>query len=215
MTRFSLDVDGVVADYRRSMAELNEHLGIGPLRQPTDLEPEALDAFMEERQATIRELLNNWIKDHLEEFWGGMASLVSDEDRRAINRAAAQGHELFWVSARPSQGRMAGVVAAITLSWLQQQVLPADVDHVLLAPKKSKVLTAHHIQHHLDDIVPYATEIALNSQTKVYLLRQPWNRHMIFRHPGESEYTAESGAFGFVEVDSIAEYITLITGDAR
>jgi uncharacterized HAD superfamily protein len=156
-------------------------------------------------------MLNDWIKDHLEEFWGGLESLVHPDDRLAISTAAAKGHELFWVSARPSRGRMTGVVADITLAWLQQHDLPVDANHLLLVPTKSRVLKVRHIQFHLDDLVPHATEIAFNSPAKVYLLRQPWNRHMIFRHADEPEYVAAVGAFGIPEVDSIAEYITLIT----
>lgn len=212
MTRYSLDIDGVVANYHHGIRELTKHLGIGPLSQPLGLEPEALDALMEERQAAVQKALNDWIKDHLEEFWGGLESMVRHEDRRAIRTAAAQGHELFWVSARPSLGRMAGIVANITLSWLQDFDLPADASHVFLSPEKSRVLKEQRIPYHLDDLVPHATEIAFNSQTKVYLLKQPWNRHIIFRHPDESEYTAEAGAFGIPEVNSIAEYITLISG---
>lgn len=214
MVRYSLDVDGVVANYRKGIRELTERLGIRPLSQPVGLEPEALDALMMERQATTQKMLNVWIKDHLEEFWGGMESLVQSEDRRAIRVAAAQGHELFWVSGRPSKGRMAGVVASITLSWLQRHDLPADAAHVLLSPEKSRILTEQRIQYHLDDLVPHVTEIAFNSKTQVYLLKQPWNRHMIFRVVGGDEFTAEAGAFGIPEVDSIAEYITLITGGA-
>jgi hypothetical protein len=170
---------------------------------------------MEERQVANQNTLSSWIKDHLEEFWGGLETMASCEDRRAIHAAAARGHELFWVSARPSLGKMAGVVADITLSWLQKHDFPADANHVFLAPEKSSVLKERHIQYHLDDLVPHATEIAFNSAAQVYLLRQPWNRHIIFRSPGESEYTAEAGAFGIPEVDSIAEYITLITGAGR
>lgn len=209
--QYSLDIDGVVANYRKGIRELMERLDIQPLSQPVGLTPEALDALMEERQAAIHNTLNDWIKGHLEEFWGGLDSLVSANDRRAISVAAAKGHELFWVTARPSRGRIAKVVADITLAWLQQHDLPVDVKHLFLTPKKSRVLAEQHIQYHLDDLVPHATEIAFNSQAKVYLLKQPWNRHMIFRHVDELDYTAEAGAFGIPEVDSIAEYITLIT----
>ncbi len=210
MVRYSLDIDGVVANYRKGIRELAEHLGIQPLSQPVGLEPEALDALMEERQAAIQKTLKDWIKDHLEEFWGGLESLTRPEDHRAIRAAAAQGHELFWVSSRPSRGRVAESVAAVTLSWLQRHDLPVDTNHLFLGEQKSYALKEHHIQYHLDDLVPHATEIAFNSQTQVYLLKQPWNRHIIFRHPDEPEYTAEAGAFGIPEVDSIAEYIALI-----
>ena len=209
--KYSLDIDGVVADYRKGIHMLTERLGMRPLSQPVGLEPEALDALMKERQAANQKTLNDWIKDHLEEFWQGLEPLASADDHRAISVASAYGHELFWVSARPSRGRMAGIVADITLSWLQEYGFPVDAAHLFLAPEKSSILKEQHIQYHLDDLVPHATEIAFNSQTQVYLLRQPWNRHIIFRHPGESEYTAEAGAFGIPEVDSIAEYITLIT----
>ena len=209
--RYSLDIDGVVANYRKGIRELMERLDIQPLSQPVDLTPEALDALMEERQAAIHTTLNDWIKGHLEEFWGGLDSLARDEDCRAIRAAAAKGHELFWVSARPSRGRMAGIVISITLAWLRQHDLPVGARHLFLAPKKSLVLKDQHIQFHLDDLVPHATEIAFNSQAKVYLLKQPWNRHIVFQHVDGLEYTAEAGAFGIPEVDSIAEYITLIT----
>ncbi|KKL55933.1 hypothetical protein LCGC14_2250480 [marine sediment metagenome] len=106
---------------------------------------------------------------------------------------------------------MADVVATVTLSWLHHHDLPVDMNHLLLGEQKSYALKERHIQYHLDDLVPHAAEISFNSQTQVYLLRQPWNRFMIFRHPDEPEYTAEVGAFGIPEVDSIAEYITLIT----
>lgn len=208
--RYSLDIDGVVANYRKGIRELTARLGIQPLSQPLGLEPEALDALMMERQATIQRTLNEWIAANLEEFWNHLELLARPEDIRSIRAATARGHELFWVSGRTSLGEMAGVVSGLTLSWLRSHDLPADTGHVLLGPDKSRILKEKRISFHLDDLVPHATEIAFNSQTKVYLLRQPWNRHMIFRHLDEAEYTAESGAFGIPEVDSIAEYITLI-----
>lgn len=211
MVRYALDIDGVVANYRKGIHDLAQRLNIQPLSQPVGLEPEALDALMEERQAAIQTTLNDWIKGHAKEFWGGLESLTRPDDLRAIRTAAAQGHRLFWVSSRSSRGKMEGIVADITLSWLQLHDLPASQFNVILAPKKSSVLKEQHIQYHLDDLVPHATEISFNSDTKVYLLRQPWNRHMIFRNPNEPEYTASVGAFGIPEVDSIAEYITLIT----
>lgn len=211
MVRYALDIDGVVANYPKGIRELTARLGIPPLSQPVGLEPEALDALMEERQAAIQKTLKDWIKDHLEEFWGGLDSFVRPEDLRAVRTAVAQGHELFWVSSRPSRGRTADAVAAVTLSWLQHHDLPVDTNHLLLGEQKSSALKEHHIQYHLDDLVPHAAEISFNSQTRVYLLRQPWNRFMVFRHSDESEYTAEAGAFGIPEVDSIAEYVALAT----
>ena len=212
MVRFALDIDGVVANYRQGIHDLTQQLGIGPLAQPVGLEPEALDALMEERQAEVQKTLSDWIGGHVEEFWGGLGLLASPDDFRAIRTAVAQGHALFWVSSRPSLGRMEGVVADVTLNWLQQHHFPANEFNVILTPKKSGVLREQHIQYHLDDLVPHATEVAFNSEATVYLLKQPWNRRMIFRNPDEPEYTASAGAFGIPEVDSIAEYITLITG---
>lgn len=213
MVRYALDIDGVVAGYRKGIRDLTEQLGIRPLSQPLGLEPEALDALMEERQQAINQTLHDYIKDNLEEFWGGLDCIVRPGDYLAIRRAAAQGHELFWVSQRPSLGKMAGVVTDITLRWLQSHQLPADAAHVFLGPKKSVILAEHSIQYHLDDMVPQATEIALNSQAKVYLLRCEWNRHIVFLHPdGPPGHDFEASAFGIPEVDHIEEYITIITG---
>lgn len=216
MARYSLDIDGVVADYREGLRRLTVQLEIAPLSQPVGLTPEALDAVMEERQEAVQQQLHAWIKDHLEEFWGGLNCMASAEDRRAIRQAAALGHELFWVSSRPSRGSIAGVVYDTTLRWLARHDLPVDGGHLFLHPEKSQILDAQRIACHLDDMVTHATAIALSSKTRPVLVKRPWNQHIMrFSSDAATEDTSISSAFDIPEVNSIAEYITLYVGAAQ
>jgi hypothetical protein len=220
MVRYSLDLDGVVADYFAARAEAAKKIGIRPLSQPVDLVPEDLDIFMRERQAILNTALREHISANLEEFFGGLGCLASPEDGAAIQRAAAQGHELFWVSSRsffanPSFGaRNTEELTRITLEWLDNSGFPADPAHVILTPDKAGVITDNDIRFHLDDAVAHVTSIALQSPAKVYLLRQPWNQRFFTRRAehADGECLTSAGAYGIEEVDSIAEFITLMVG---
>ncbi len=220
MARYSLDLDGVVADYFTARAEVVQKLGIRPLTQPVGLKPEELDIFMGERVATINKVMKEYISDNLEEFFGGLGCLLGQDDRREIGRAAAVGHELFWVSARSFFGdhsftqTSTEFLKQITVGWLDKNDLPCDPAHVILTPDKAAVMNTQDIRFHLDDNVAHVTSIALGSQAKVFLLRQPWNQHFFIRHPDEpdADYFTSAGAYGVSEVDSVAEYITLLTG---
>lgn len=219
-TRYSLDVDGVVADYFAARERLGRELGIRPLTQPVGLEPEELDAFMKERQTEIARVLHRWITENMAEFFGGVACTITDDDRRAIARAAAGGWELFWVSARSFFGgkshevaRPTAEVHAVTVDWLARHGLPADPAHVILTPDKAATITEKGIKYHLDDAVAHVTSIALRSPAKVYLIRRPWNQRFLIKHDNpDADYITTAGAYGVAEVDSIREYIALITG---
>ncbi len=210
MANYSLDIDGVVADYLAARAAAAQEMGIRPLSQPVGMEPEELDAFMGERVLAVNKAMRKYISDHLEEFFGGLACTVTPEDRQAIQRAAAMGHELFWISNR----YVSTALVQITLDWLNRNGLPADYDHIILTRDKATVIRERSIHHHLDDRVAQVTSIALQSTAKVFLLRRPWNQHFLVRHPDEpdADYMTSAGAYGVDEVDSIAEYITFVVG---
>jgi hypothetical protein len=165
-------------------------------------------------------VLRQYISDNLEEFFGGLGCLVGPEDHRAIQHAAAQGYELFWVSARSFFGghsfgeQHTAELTEITLAWLARNALPADTAHVILTPDKAGVIREKDIRFHLDDAVAHVTSIALQSRAKVFLLQRPWNQRFFLLHPDEpdADYMTNAGAYGVEEVDSIAEYITLLTG---
>ncbi len=218
MVRYSLDIDGVVADYFTARADAAKTLGIPPLSQPVGMRPEDLDAFMQDRQARISAALLKYITDNLEEFFGGLACLASREDRSSIHRAAAAGHELFWVSARsffgsqPFSAESTAELSRITLEWLLRNDLPADAAHVLLTPDKASAVRQNNIRFHLDDLVPHVTSVALQSQARVFLLRRPWNQRFVVAHPTEpnADHSTSAGAYGVEEVDSIAEFLTLM-----
>lgn len=223
MARYSLDVDGVVADYFAARERLGRELGIRPLSQPVGLKPEDLDAFMKERQVEIARTLHRWITENMAEFFGGIACTVTDDDRQAITRAAAEGWELFWISARSFFGgkslqrlaRPTAEVHAVTVDWLVNNGLPADDEHVILTPDKAATITEKGIKHHLDDAVAHVTSIALRSPAEVYLIRRPWNQRFLIQHSEEPDADQDfttAGAYGVEEVDSIREYITLILG---
>ncbi len=217
MVRYSLDIDGVVADYLTARANAAKTLGIRALSQPVGMKPEDLDAFMQDRQATIYAALHQYIADNLEEFFGGLTCLASREDRAAIHRAAAAGHEVFWISARggheaPFSAESSAELSRITLEWLLKNDLPADATHVVLTPDKAGVVREKGIRFHLDDNVAHVTSIALQSTAKVFILRRPWNQRFVVVHPDEpnANYATNAGAYGVEEVDSIAEFLTLI-----
>lgn len=222
MVRYSLDIDGVVADYFLARANAAKTLGIRPLSQPVDLKPEDLDILMQERMAAINRAMKDYIGADLQGFFGGLACLVTDEDHHAINRAAAQGAELFWVSARSFFGghsfsqASTDELARITLNWLLVNALPADKAHVVLTPDKAGAIRERDIRFHLDDNVAHVTSVALQSQAKVFLLRRPWNQRFVVVHPNapDANYVTNAGAYGVTEVDSIAEYITLMSAGA-
>lgn len=222
MARYSLDIDGVVADYFKARAEAAKVLGIRNLSQPLGLTPENLDAFMQDRQATINAALRQYISDNLEEFFGGLDCLVSSEDRSALHRAAAEGHELFWISARsffggqPFSTDTTRELSRITLNWLLTNALPADQAHIVLTPDKAGAVRDHGSRFHLDDMVPHVTSIALQSKAKVFLLRRPWNQRFVVTNPTELEagHSTSAGAYGVEEVDSIAEFLTLMEAGA-
>lgn len=221
MARYSLDVDGVVADYVFAREQLGRSLGIRPLSQPVGMKPEDLDAFMKERQSEVARVLHRWITENMEEFFGSLTCTVTDDDRQAISRAAASGCELFWVSARSFFGgksrqgkRPTEEVHAVTVDWLVRNGLPADDAHVILTPDKAQTITEQDIRFHLDDSVPHVTSIALRSPAQVYLIRRPWNQRFVVKHPDDpdGDYEANAGTYGITEVDSVREYITLILG---
>lgn len=216
--RYSLDVDGVVADYFKSRGQVARKLGIRPLSQPLGMQPEDLDVFMQERMAEINRVVGNYIGEHLEEFLGGLECTVTLADRQAIGRAAAGGWELFFITSRSFfGGHNYGTpeqVKPITEEWLTRNGLPADPAHVILTSNKAQVISTNHIRYHLDDAVAHVTSIALQSPARVYLLRRPWNQHFLVKVPDEpdADYYTTAGAYGVEEVDSIAEYILQITG---
>ena len=213
MVKYSLDIDGVVADYYNARAAVAKILHIRALSQPVGLSPEDLDAFMQDRQTTINNAIRQYIVDNLESFFGGLDSLFSKDDLQAIRRASSMGYELFWVSARSV---LTDDLSRITLEWLLKNDLPADSAHVLLAQDKASVIREKNIRFHLDDLVPHVTSIALQTNAKVFLLRRPWNQRFVVTHPGESssEDSISAGAYGVEEVDSIAEFIMLIQAGA-
>ena len=219
--RYSLDVDEVVASYLEARTVAAKALGIRQLSQPVNLTPEDLDVFMQERQAAIIAALNQHIGDNLEEFFDGLESLVSTEDRSAIRRAEALGgFELFWVSSRSyfSGHNQPGEVArmrGITLDWLLKNDLPADEAHVVLTPDKAAAVRQYDIRYHLDDSVPHVTSVALQTQAKVFLLRRPHNQRFVVLDPDSNDgHESSAGAYGVTEVDSIAEFITLMGAGA-
>lgn len=216
-TRYSLDIDGVVANYREGIRNVMHLAQIPSLTQPVGLEPAELDMVMQQRQEDMNTAINEYVSSHLRAFFGQLSSLVTPEDMSALHASYGRGYELFWVSSRGCSGTQIKQqpleqIMQITLNWLTAIGLPTDRAHLLITPDKAQTIRANHIRYHLDDLVPYATQVAFNSEAQVYLLRQPWNRRMIFRHPDQAEYTAEIGAFGIPEVDSIAEYIGQVTG---
>ncbi len=220
MVKYSLDIDGVVADYFTARAEVAQKLGIRPISQPVGLPPADMDAFMRERLAAINAAMRQHISDNLEEFFLGLGCLTTPEDRSATQRAAAQDCEVFWVSARSFFGgrsfseESTATLQRITLEWLLRNNLPADLAHVVLTPDKAGVIREKNIRFHLDDAVAHVTSIALQSQAKVFLLRQPWNQRFVVLHPNEpdADQTTSAGAYGVEEVDSIAEYVTQVIG---
>ena len=221
MVRYSLDVDEVVAAYLKARTAAAKALGIRALSQPVNLTPEDLDALMQDRQATIIAALNQYITDNLEEFFGGLESLVSTEDRTEIRRAAAAGHELFWVSSRSyfsghTDPTEVSRMCDITLDWLLKNDLPADTAHVVLTPDKAAAVRTYDIRYHLDDSVPHVTSISLQTTAKVFLLRRPHNQRFVVTHPNEpdADHSTSAGAYGVEEVDSIAEFITLMGSGA-
>ncbi len=218
-TRYSLDIDGVVADYFTGRSEAAKEIGIPTLTQPVGLAPNELDAVMKERLATVNKAMKDHISADMEGFFGNLACIATMEDYAAIHRAAAAGYELFWVSARSFFGghnvqATTDTLAEITLDWLRKNNLPADAQHVFLTPDKAAVIQTAGIRFHLDDNVPHVTSVALHSNAKVALLRQPWNQRFLVTHPTEpdADYFTSAGAYGVEEVDSIAEYITLMMG---
>ncbi len=217
--RYSLDIDGVVADYFTGRSEAAKEIGIPTLTQPVGLTPDELDAVMRERLAVINKAMKDHISADLESFFGGLACIATPDDHAAIQRAAAAGYELFWVSARSFFGghnvqATTDTLSAITLDWLVKNNLPADAPHVILTPDKAHVINTAGIRFHLDDNVPHVTSVALHTQAKAALLRQPWNQRFLVQHPTEpdADYFTSAGAYGVEEVDSIAEYITLMMG---
>ncbi len=222
MIRYSLDIDGVVADYFNARAEAAKTLGIRALSQPVGMTPVDLDAFMQDRQVAINNALRQYITDNLEEFFGGLDCLATPADIERIHAAAAAGHELFWVSARsffggqPFSLEATRELARITLEWLLRNNLPADQGHIVLTPDKAGEIRRRGIRFHLDDLVPHVTSVALQSKAKVFLLRRPWNQRFVVTHPGEpdADHSTSAGAYGVEEVDSIAEFITLMGAEA-
>ena len=215
--KFSLDLDGVVADYGDGLRRVAARLNIAPQSQPVGLEPMELDALMRERQQAARAEVSRWIVDNVEEFYGGLASLVQAGDIRAINVALAEGHELFWVSNRgfgysADGGTFASLCADTTFRWLQAHDLPVDDRHLVLTYDKAASITENGIKCHLDDVVPHVTQIALETGAQVYLLRRPWNQRIILQGEDQGEYRTTAAAFGVPEVGSIAEYVALATG---
>lgn len=217
--RYSLDIDGVVADYFTGRAEAANEIGIPTLTQPVGLAPNELDAVMQERLSKINTAMKEHISADLEGFFGNLACIATQDDHAAIQRAAAAGYELFWVSARSffgghSVAATTDTLSQITLDWLVKNNLPADAQHVILTPDKANVIKTFGIQFHLDDNVPHVTSVALHSSAKVSLLRQPWNQRFLVTHPTEpdADYFTSAGAYGVEEVNSIAEYITLMMG---
>ncbi len=222
MAKYSLDIDGVVADFYNARAAVAKTLHIRSLTQPVGLSPEDLDVFMQERQAAITNALRKYIMDDLESFYGGLDSLVSKSDLQAIHRASSMGYEVFWVSARSFiagqvfSAELIDELSRITLAWLLKNDLPADSAHVVLTMDKASVIRDKNIRFHLDDLVPHVTSIALQTSAKVFLLRRPWNQRFVVTHPGQpnSEDSISAGAYGVEEVDSIAEFITLMQAGA-
>ncbi len=219
--RYSLDIDEVVAAYLAARTAAAKALGIRALSQPVNLTPEDLDAFMQDRQATIMAVLNKHITDNLEEFFGGLESLASMEDHVAIRRAAAAGHELFWVSSRSYfSGHNAPAevarMADITLAWLLDHDFPADAAHIVLSPDKAAMVRQYDIRYHLDDSVPHVTSIALQTTAKVFLLRRPHNQRFVIMNSDapDADHESSAGAYGVTEVDSIAEFVTLMAAGA-
>lgn len=217
--RYSLDIDGVVADYFTGRSEAAKEIGIPMLTQPVGLLPNELDAVMQERLAKINKAMKEHISADLERFFGGLACIATPDDHAAIQRAAAAGYELFWVSARSFFGghnvaATTETLSQITLDWLVKNNLPADAQHVILTADKAAAIKTIGIQFHLDDNVPHVTSVALHSSAAVALLRQPWNQRFLVTHPTEpdADYFTSAGAYGVEEVDSIAEYITLMMG---
>lgn len=221
--RFSLDIDGIVADYGAGIKGVAAKLQIPPQTQPVGLEPDQLDALMSERQQAVRAQVGRWVTDHVEEFYGGLAPLFGESDRRAIHVALSEGHELFWVSNRgfglggpggsvAEGGVFTTLCASATFDWLQRQNLPVSDANLLLTYDKADAINNNDIRHHLDDIVPHVTQIALETKAEVYLLRRPWNQRIIIQGQDEGEYRTTAAAFGVREVSSIGEYLAVIRG---
>ncbi len=217
MARYSIDVDDVLAEYRVARAEVAKKLGIPPMTQPLNVDPETVDALMMERRASNHAVIRDWITDHLEEFFAGLRCLLGDDDRRAIHRAQADGHELFFVSSRSYSGSerigKTEQLRKITERWLSLEGLPADSAHVLLTPDKAEAIIVRGITYHLDDMLAHVTSIALRSRADVYLLRTVWNQNFVVLHPDQPDGMFKSSSdYGVDEVDSVAEYISLTVG---
>ena len=218
MAKYSIDVDDVLADYRPARSQVARDLGLPSLSFPLGLAPDAVDALVQERQATNHAAVRDWITDHLEEFFDGLKCLLGEDDRHAIYRAAAEGDELFFVSSRSYSGAerittdTTEVLMEITQAWLLGQSLPA-YDHVILTPDKANVMIERGIAYHLDDQVAHVTNISLRSKADVYLLKRPYNQHIVIWHLDQpDDYHTTAGAFGVNEVESVAEYISLTVG---
>ena len=218
MAKYSIDVDDVLADYLPARSQVARDLGLPPLSFPLDIAHDAVDALVQERQAANHVAIRDWITDHLEEFFSGLKCLLGEDDRASIYRAAAQGHELFFVSSRSYSGAerisMVGseVLREITTEWLLSEGLPAD-NHVILTSDKANVMIERGIAYHLDDQVAHVTNVSLRSKADVYLLKRPYNQHIVIQNPDQpDDHHTTAGAFGVNEVESVAEYISLTVG---
>ncbi len=179
MTVFSVDIDGTVAHFNKAIADLAKSLGV-----TTDPKP-----------------LDDWIVDHQTDFWSGLDDMSSVEDKEALRAAVNDGHTLHYISRRPS------TITALTIEWLQRYDYPSPTS-VHLTNDKGHMTSFLRSELHVDDLVPHAAQIVASSQTKVYLIRRPWNQHVVIADEDESR--SSSYNFDLPMVGSVEEFITFV-----
>ncbi len=181
MTIFSVDIDGTLANYNKALAELAKALGVRH-------DPEPLD---------------NWIADHENDFWFGLEDMSSDSDKEAMRAAVNEGHTLHYISRRLE------TIHALTVRWLTKYDYPSPTS-VHLTMDKGYMSDMLHTEFHVDDLVPHAAQIVAKAQTKVFLIRRPWNQHIVIEDDDESRTSSYN--FELPMVDSIEEFITFVRG---
>ena len=213
-TRLSLDVDGTVANYRKSYADIVKALDLPRITQPVGVGVETAAAMIEERQDLINTAVHDWIQSNLPQFFGEMECMLTEEDKLALHALPADAIDLYFITGRSvhiSDEWDEGEVHSLTHRWLRDNGVLVLPERVIVTRDKAQAVNDHAIKFHLDDLVPHATQIALRTEAQVYLIRRPWNRHIIFQQPGEeTDYRTSAAGFGTPEVDSIGEFCDIV-----
>lgn len=171
--RISIDLDGVVANFVRRVAEMT---GLSPDYQPPDWD--FSDVLTKEQLSEVFKTIRT-----IDDFWSDLPTYPDNVQSLQEFLKQERGHEIYYLTSRIST--KGNNVSDQTEEWLFDNVQSGVLYYkenfqaviaVDSAAKKRCIIEALNIEVSVDDYGPTIEQCSTIPNHKAFLLDRPWNR---------------------------------------